>query len=838
MRQPITFMYRNLVFRDGPDDVWAVFRLPTRSYAGLPVAGKRELLSELAALAYGLEADFSLLRVARPWDLDHYLLGVMTTSDVRHLQSKTLDSYLERQREVLANRESHTSEVYLSVRLDVSRNASPWGLADVPSLRSLRRALGMSDGRAVSRRRLEAVMGEAEATQHRILDYVDAEPAATHELQWLIRRAFSRGLGDPFVDERFLPQALVVDAPEGEGGCGYRPLEADVLRLFDSPINVGTRGLRVETEAGDSHQAILCLGALPDVAPFPGRQAELLFAPLEALEFPVDAAFSARFVPNTDAVRLVRRRIVDADNMYDEESRGYHGPSANTVDRPREVRELEEYLTGGDHPPLLRATVSLALGAPTASELEDRVERVRREYGSVKLHRPLGEQVALFVGHLPGQPFPLADYDDYLTVEQFGAMVPIATHCVGAERGPCIGYTVTGTRQPVLFDVTEASRSSRSPATLLAGTLGSGKTLCMELIMYQAFLSGSIVCDIDPKGDHALDRLPGVAEEMEVIELSADERYRGMLDPLRIAPEETREDLACNFLLSILPEPIAPAWQTEIRLAVQKVVAADGGCCGEVIEELKHGSAEARVAGRALAIHASSGLAKLGFAEPGAKVTDAGSRQVTSLRIRNLTLPLPGTSRGELTEEERLSRAILHLLAVYALHLTSHDRRRHAVLGFDEAWVLLSDTAGRALMDRISRLGRAQNVTPLLATQVLGDVDELEGLIGAAFCFGVESEREARSALRLLHLDEGDTAMQQQLTSFRRGRCLMRDYEGRVSPIQIDLFDADMLGALDTTPRPDDDTPDRGADGRDEQRRRADEQDVGGTVHELEHLRT
>ena len=51
---------------------------------------------------------------------------------------------------------------------------------------------------------------------------------------------------------------------------------------------------------------------------------------------------------------------------------------------------------------------------------------------------------------------------------------------------------------------------------------------------------------------------------------------------------------------------------------------------------------------------------------------------MTSLRIRNLTLPLPGTPRSELMEEERLSRAILHLLAVYALRLTSHDRRRHA----------------------------------------------------------------------------------------------------------------------------------------------------------------
>ena len=35
---------------------------------------------------------------------------------------------------------------------------------------------------------------------------------------------------------------------------------------------------------------------------------------------------------------------------------------------------------------------------------------------------------------------------------------------------------------------------------------------------------------------------------------------------------------------------------------------------------------------------------------------------------------------------------------------------------------------------------------------------------------------------------------------FRRGRCLMRDYQGRVSPVQIDLVDERILAALDTTP--------------------------------------
>jgi len=800
VNQPITFIYRNLVFGERVQDVWAVFRLATRSYAGLTSANKREVLSLLASFAYAVEVDFSLLRVARPWSVDAYAMGVEATSNNTHAHRKELRAYLAKHRELLGERGSHTPDVYVAVRLPGGRRGPLDELLELPGVAGLGRLLGLSDGRAVSARALEDLLASETRMLGRLMDYLDCDRAATWEIQWLIQRGFCRDLGDPVVDERFRPQALVVDAPEEEGGARYRPLEADVLRLLDAPIDVEPRSLRISSERGESHQAFLCVGTLPETVAFPGHRAELLFAPLESVGFPVDAAFSARYVSNDQAVRMVRRKVIDADNIYDEESHGDHGPSSNAAERPAVVRELEDYLTGGDHPPLLRAGISLCVCAPTAEELDDRVERLRREFGSIKLHRPFGEQLRLFVTHLPGQPSRVPYYDDYLTVEQFGAMVPIATHAVGGDVGPYIGHTLTGARGAVLFDPTEASRTSRAPATLLAGTLGSGKTLCMELIMYQAFLAGSSIVDIDPKGDHALERLTGVADHMEVIELSGDERFRGMLDPLRVGPEDTREDLAVNFLLSVLPEPVPPEWRTEIRHAVQEVASHGELGCGEVVEELARGSKDARDVGRALAIHASSGLTRLGFATAGSRPPDAGSKQVTSLRIRNLTLPLPGTPRSEMLEDERVGQAVLHLLAVYALRLTAVDPKRHSVLGFDEAWVLLSDAAGRALVDRISRLGRAQNVTPLLASQVLSDVDDLDGLIGACFLFGVETEREARKALRLLHLDEDDEGLVQRLISFRRGRCLMRDYEGRVSPVQIDLVDPELLDALDTTP--------------------------------------
>jgi hypothetical protein len=803
VRQPITFAHRNLVFGRDSDDAWALFRLRTRSYDGLTVAERKELLYDLASFAYTIEADFQLLRVTRAWSVQGYLRGAAQTLDSRHGQPELWSRYLDGHRARISTRESAEPEIFLSVRLGTRPSltkelgkALAGGKEQLAVL--VNRFIGMGDAAGLSERRLKELLAHERKVLARVSDHLDCERASTHELQWLARRAFCRGLGEPELDERFLPQALFVEK-EG-GGSAYRPLECDVLRLFDSPINVEARTLRIESELGESHQALFTFGALPEAAVFPGPAAELLFAPLEALEFPVDAYFSARYVSNRQALALARRKIIDADNIYQEESHGDHGPSSQSSDRPDAARELADYLTGEGRPPLFRASISLALGARSREELERRVEELRREYGSLKLHRPLGEQLNLFVSHLPAQHSRVAAYDDYLTVEQFGAMVPIATRAVGSEAGPYIGHTLSASRRPVLFDLTEASRTSRPPSVLCAGTLGSGKTMLLQLLLYQAFLQGSRVVDIDPKGDHALHLLPEVSPHAEVIELSAEERDRGLLDPLRIAPPGTGEDLATSFLVDVLPEPVPPAWRTEIRRAVRGVSAKAGAAtCLAVIEELMCGNADAKQAGAALTVYADVGLARLGFAEPASSLPEAGTSALTALRIRALPRPIPGTRRAELSEDERIGQAVLRLVCAYAMHLMGADRSRHKVLGFDEAWFLLGDSIGRRLIEHLNRWARSEFATPILATHLVADAEQVENLIGARFVFGMEAEPEARKALALLRLDPANERLSQQLLSYRRGRCFVRDYEGRIAAVQIDPG-PELVEALDTTP--------------------------------------
>lgn len=794
IRPPHYFLHGNLVFARGPADAWAAYRLEGESYPGLSLTRKLELKERIEAFAYAIEADFQLIRTTREWSADAYLERALSTLDPRRGYAEEFRAYLERQRSDLADRGAVRPDIYLFVSL-AAPSEGALGQRVTELARSVALRLGLSDSRGIGRGELDELRAKEQRAFDRVDAYLPAERARSGEVCQLIRAAYTRGLGEPRVDPNWRPQALWFDDNDGR----FEPYEHDLLRLHESRLTIAPRSLIVESELGTSHQTLLVCGALAEEALFPSAEVELMFSPLQC-GFAVDACFSCEWIANRSAQKLAQKRMVDADQQASEEAFGEHGPSVRTTEKTAAARELQGRLGASDRPPFLRSALCVAVGAQTAVELEQRVERLRSEFGRTELHRPLGEQHRLFLGGMPAQRFPVRDYLAHLLPEQLGAMVPTAVSHAGSEIGPYIGHTLDPSLTPVLFDSGAASRQSRPPTVLMSGSLGSGKTLALELLLYQAFLQGSgPIVDIDPKGDHRLEALPGVAAAMETVELGPDERYRGLLDPMRIAPDSAREDLAYSFLTALLPSPIPPEWQTEVRAAVAAAAKTDARSTGRVLAELRRGGPGATEAARALEVHLEAGLARLGYGDAERELAGVGAAQVVSLRVRNLARPLPGTPRSELTEDERVSQAVLRLLAAYALRLCAADEQTHSVLALDEAWALLTDSQGRALMDRLSRMGRSQNVTPILASQIVGDAAELEPLVGTYFAFGVETDDEAERALELLRLDPDDEALRQRLIGFRCGRCYFRDTAGRVVAMRVDPG-AELLGALDTTP--------------------------------------
>jgi hypothetical protein len=392
----------------------------------------------------------------------------------------------------------------------------------------------------------------------------------------------------------------------------------------------------------------------------------------------------------------------------------------------------------------------------------------------------------------------MRDYTQQLTVEQFGGMVATATRTVGSGRGPYLGYTPTGAPLPVRFDATQAPREDRASGVLLIGTLGSGKTVAAQAVEYAAERRGSLVVDFDPKPDHGLHKLPELQGRVGVLELSGDPAQQGKLDPLAIGLEELREELACSYLLELLPGPTG-AWENAVSLAVKDTVHEGSRSLLRVVELLLASErAPAREAGEALEVIRDFGLARLGFGD-GHSTTAHAASPVTTIRMPGLCLPEPSAARDTYTRAERVSVATLSLVAAYALQLISSDRSRHKVVGLDEIWFLLASPQGRQIINRLVRLGRAFNATLLLGTHRIGDLGELSDLIGVVFVFGQDSDASAAAALRFIGL-QPTRELTALVREFRAGRCLMRDLHGRVGEIQVDLVYPHLLAAFQTTP--------------------------------------
>jgi hypothetical protein len=739
--------------------------------------------------------------VQRSYPAERYAAELADAADERYADAEGWRRYLAGHQERLAELDSHLPEIYIAISLQEPTRGS---------LRTLDRArrraeelAGVRGPRPISGAELEALAGAEERTFQRLAGVVGLRRARTRELQWLLCRGGCRGVAEPELEGAWQPDALVL---EGEDGSSYEPLEHDLWRCANAPMSEHPSeppSLEVEAEEGRSFQAILCAGLLAEEAEFPGP-AELLFAPLEDTGFPVDAVLHARWIGNHDALGQVRKRILDVEHAYHEQLQGASGPGVLAEEDRDLAREYEAVLQSSAHPPMLRAYLSLAIGAPERAALERRVEVLRERFGEVRLHRPRGLQHRLFFDHMPrtdGGSVP--DYRQQMTIEQFGAMVATASAEVGSEGGLYIGHSPGGAGRPVRYDPTEAPRAARPSGVLLAGTLGSGKTLAGQAIAFGAQRRGSLVVTFDPKPDHNLEGVPELAGEVEVLELSGDPRHRGKLDPLAIGLPELREELASSYLLELLRDP-PPAWENAIDRAVRDAVRAGEESLSCVVERLSLSAGDAsREAAQALEVLSDFGLARLGFADQisGRSEVPAGpATSVITIRTPGLSLPDPGASRETYSRAERVSVATLSLVAAKALRLVSTNRQRHKIVLLDEAWFLLASTQGRLLLNRLVRLSRSMNATILLATQRLADLGDLSELVGVFFLFGQDSIPEAERALAMIGLDPKDPALRALLLEARRGLCLMRDLDGRVGVVQFDLVFPELLAALDNTP--------------------------------------
>jgi hypothetical protein len=402
MSFPLRYAKGNVLLGRGGEAA-GLYRLAMSSYPYLPTGEKWALQRRLERLAHTISADFSLWRVNRAYPAERYVQHTAGLLDGRHQDPQAWQAFLEGHRERLRELGSHIPECYLAVSLAASTPTSV-GSGLVRGVDRVRRRVeelaGIGACAPISAGELSELATREQRVYERLNGVVAARRARTIELQWLLRRAACRGVAEPELDTHWEPDALVISA--SGGGVAFQPLGHDLARCANAAITERQQTLIVDGEQGRCYQAMLALGALADAPEFPGATAEVLFAPLEALGFPVDAAVHARWLGNRQALAQVRKRIADVEHAYHEQVQGaVHGPSLLAGEDRVLAREYEAQLQAGGHSPMLYASIGLAVGAASEEELERRIAVLKEQYGDIQLHRPAGLQHEMFFEHLP-----------------------------------------------------------------------------------------------------------------------------------------------------------------------------------------------------------------------------------------------------------------------------------------------------------------------------------------------------------------------------------------------------------------------------------------------------
>lgn len=231
MGPPISFVYGNCVFGSNLGDPWAAFAVPTSSYEWLSEEGKRGRLLALVGALDAIEADIQIVRVAKSWDLAGYKADLGEPCEGSHACARNY--YVREHKKHLADAGSAQPSLFLLVSLrDPERDVASYVSQAAERhprewLQSLKRALSAREGGVLKASELEDVRVRADQAHARLEDFLSVRPARGVELQWLVRRAFCRGLGEPLLDGLHEPRALVF---ERNGEALLAPLEGDVTR--------------------------------------------------------------------------------------------------------------------------------------------------------------------------------------------------------------------------------------------------------------------------------------------------------------------------------------------------------------------------------------------------------------------------------------------------------------------------------------------------------------------------------------------------------------------------------------------------------------------------------
>ena len=584
----------------------------------------------------------------------------------------------------------------------------------------------------------------------------------------------------------------------------------DLIRPTRCVIEESQRYLRLEHEDKESYVSYFTVNAIVGELDFPSS--EIFYFQQQQFTFPVDTSMNVEIVENRKALTTIRNKKKELKDLDNHAYQAGSETSSNVVDALDSVDELETDLDQSKES-MYKLSYVIRVSAPDLDELKRRADEVKDFYDdlNVKLVRPAGDMLGLHGEFLPANKRYINDYVQYVKSDFLASLGFGATQMLGENEGIYIGYSVDTGRnvylQPALASQGVKGTVTNALASAFVGSLGGGKSFCNNLIVYYAVLFGGQAVILDPKSERGNWKatLPEIADEINIVNLTSDERNKGLLDPFVIMRnEKDAESLAIDTLTFLTGISSRDGEKFPVlRKAVRSVTQSQTKGLLLVIDELRK---EDTSISRNIADHIESftdyDFAHLLFSDGNVEHAISLEKQLNIIQVADLVLPDKDTTFEEYTTIELLSVAMLIVISTFALDFIHSDRSIFKIVDLDEAWAFLNVAQGETLSNKLVRAGRAMNAGVYFVTQASGDVakESLKNNIGLKFAFRSTDIAEIKQTLEFFGIDKEDETNQKRLRDLENGQCLLQDLYGRVGVVQIHPVFEELLTAFDTRP--------------------------------------
>lgn len=584
----------------------------------------------------------------------------------------------------------------------------------------------------------------------------------------------------------------------------------DLIRPTRCLIEESQRHLKLEHEDKESYVSYFTVNSIVGELDFPSS--EIFYYQQQQFTFPVDTSMTIEIVENRKALTTVRNKKKELKDLDNHAYQSGSETSSNVVDALDSVDELEADLDQTKES-MYKLSYVIRVSADSLDELKRRCDEVKDFYDdlNVKLVRPAGDMLGLHREFLPASKRYLNDYVQYVKSDFLAGLGFGATQQLGESTGIYIGYSVDTGRnvylQPSLASQGIKGTVTNALASAFVGSLGGGKSFCNNLLIYYAVLFGGQVLLLDPKNERGnwKETLPEIADEINIVNLTSEQKNAGLLDPFVIMKNiKDAESLSIDILTFLTGISSRDGEKFPVlRKAVRNVTQSNKKGLLHVIDELRK---EDTLISRNIADHIDSftdyDFAHLLFSDGTVQNAISLENQLNIIQVADLILPDKDTNFEEYTTIELLSVAMLIVISTFALDFIHSDRSIFKIVDLDEAWAFLNVAQGEILSNKLVRAGRAMQAGVYFVTQSSGDVakENLKNNIGLKFAFRSTDINEIKQTLEFFGIDKEDENNQKRLRDLENGQCLLQDLYGRVGVVQIHPVFAELLHAFDTRP--------------------------------------